>query len=169
LTGRVVQAGTANGIAQAALTLVDSSGNVTAGTTDAAGGFSFPNLAAGTYSLQAVAAGYVTSAATLSLPVTSFTMQLAAEGSAPVSTLTVAITGPATLAVGQSRQLTASVVYTDGSTKDVTNVATWKSTVSPVAAVSTSGLLTAYSIGTTAITAAFQDVSGSFQVTATAP
>jgi hypothetical protein len=164
-----VQNGTTNGIAQAALTLVDSTGNATLGTTDATGAFSFPNMAAGLYSLQTVAPGYVLSAASLTIPVASFTVQLAKQGTAPVTTLTVAITGPSALSVGRSVQLMASVVYTDGTQKDVTNVATWRSTVSSVATVSSTGLMTAYSVGSTAITAAFQDVTGSLSVNTTSP
>jgi len=138
-------------------------------TTDATGAFSFADLSAGTFELQAAAPGYITSVSTLTFPVASYTVQLAPEGSAPVSTLTVAITGPATLAVGQTSQLTASVVYTDGTRKDVTNVAAWKSTASSLAAVSSTGLLTAYAVGTATITAAFRDVSGSFAISTTSP
>jgi len=169
LTGQVVQAGTTTGIASAALTLADSSANIFTTTTDASGAFTFPNLAAGTFELQASAPGYVASDSTLTFPVSSYTVQLARAGSAPVSTLSVAISGRSTLTVGQSSQLTASVVYTDGTRKDVTNVATWKSAVSSIATVSNSGVLTAYSVGSTAITAAFQDVSGSLTVSTTSP
>jgi uncharacterized protein YjdB len=51
----------------------------------------------------------------------------------------------------------------------VTNVATWTSTSPSVAAVSVSGLLTAYSVGTTTINAGFKDVSGSLVVVTNAP
>ena len=170
LAVHVVPAGsTSGGIAQAALTLVDSLGNITTATTDSTGAYSFADLAAGLYSLQAAAPGYVVAVAALSVPVTTFTMQLAKEGSLPVSTLTVTIAGPATLAVGASAQLTASVVYTDGTRKDVTSVAAWKSTASSVAAVSSTGLMTAYSPGAATITASFQDVSGSMDVSTTSP
>jgi hypothetical protein len=164
----VVQAGTTNGIASAVMTLAGGeASSVFTTTTDATGAFTFPNLSAGTFELQAAAPGYVVSVSTLTFPVSSYTVQLAPEGSAPVSTMAVAITGPATLAVGQNSQLTASVIYTDGTRKDVTNVATWKSTVSSVATVSSTGLLTANSAGTTTITAFFVDVSGSLDVSTT--
>jgi hypothetical protein len=169
LTGRVVRTGTTDGIASASVTLADSSANVFTTTTDATGAFTFPNLAAGTFELQAAAPGYVVSVSTLTFPVSSYTVQLVPEGSAPVSTMAIAITGPATLAVGKSSQLTASVIYTDGTRKDVTSVATWKSTVSSVATVSTTGLLTAYSAGPTVVTASFVDVSGSLPVATTSP
>jgi hypothetical protein len=165
----VVQSGTTNGIVSAALTLTDSSANISTTTSDATGAFTFTNLAAGTFDLRVAATGYVASDSTLTFPVSGYTVQLARAGSAPVSTLTVAITGPATLTVGQAVQLKASLVYTDGSRTDVTSVATWKSTVSKAAAVSNTGLLTAYSVGTTGITAAFQDVSGALTVSTTSP
>jgi trimeric autotransporter adhesin len=169
LTGRVVKTGTAIGIPSAALTLADSLSNISTTTADATGAFTFANLAAGNYELQAAAPGYEVSVSSLIFPVSGYTVQLAPVGSAPVSTLMVSIAGPATLAVGQSSQLTASVVYTDGTQKDVTNVATWKSTVSSVATISHTGLLTAYSAGATVITAAFQDVSGSLPIATTSP
>ena len=166
LSGKVVQAGTGGGIASVALTLIDLSGNVTTTSTDATGAFTFAStLLAGTYSLTAVAPGYVVSTSFVAIPVTSFTLQLPLVGTSPVTSVGVVIAGQPTLKVGATTQLTASVVYSDGTQKDVTSVAKWSSTVPPVATISVSGLMTAYSAGTTAITAAFQDVSGSLNVT----
>jgi hypothetical protein len=166
LTGQVVQAGTTNGIGSAAVVLVDSSANVLTTTTDATGAFVFGvTLASGTYSLQVSAPGYIATTSAIAIPVTTFTVQLPLVGTSSVTTANVAIAGPATLAVGMTSQLTASVVYTDGTRKDVTNVAKWVSTAPSVATVSVGGVLTAYTAGTTTITAAFQDVSGSFVTT----
>lgn len=166
LTGLVVQAGTTNGIGAAAVALVDSSGNVLTTTTDATGAFAFgATLAAGTYVLQAAAPGYIATTSSIAIPVTAFTVQLPLPGTTSVTTVGVVITGPATLTVGSTSQLTANVLYTDGTQKDVTNVAKWASTAPSVATVSVGGVLTAYTAGTTAITAAFQDVSGSFVTT----
>jgi carboxypeptidase family protein/Big-like domain-containing protein len=166
LNGKVVQAGSGTGIPSAALTLVDASGNVTTASTDATGAFSFASaFPAGTYSLQAAAPGYVVSASSVVIPVTSFTMQLPLVGTSPVTTVGVVITGQSTLTIGGTSQLTASVLYSDGTQKDVTTVAKWSSTVPSVATISVSGLVTAYSAGATAIAAAFQDVSGSLVVT----
>jgi len=166
LSGKVVQAGTGNGIASTMLTLIDLSGNVTTTSTDATGAFTFAStLLAGNYSLTAVAPGYVVSTSFVAIPVTSFTMQLPLVGTSPVTTVGVVITGQQTLTVGATTQLQASVVYSDGTQKDVTSVAKWSSNVPSVATISVSGLVTAYSAGPAAITAAFQDVSGLLIVT----
>ena len=76
LTGQVVQQGTSNGVASAALTLANGSGVVTTSTADATGAFSFPNLPAGVYALQTAAPGYVVAVANLTMPTTNFTVQL---------------------------------------------------------------------------------------------
>jgi len=166
LTGQVVQAGTTTGISAATVTLVDTLGNAVTTTTNAAGAFSFAtSFAAGTYTLVTSAAGYAQSAAVMTIPVDSFTVQLPRAGTAPVTTLAVVIGGPSTLTVGSTRQLTATLVYTDGTRKDVTSVATWASNTPNVATVSISGVLTANSAGTATITAGFNDVTGSLVVT----
>jgi len=166
LTGQVVQAGTTTGIASAALLLVDTSGNAMTTASDATGAFAFgTTLASGTYTLQTTAPGYRPSVAIISIPATTLLVQLPLLGTLPVTTLGVNITAPATMTIGQTAQLTASVVYTDGTQKDVTSVAKWSSTSPSVAAVSISGVLTAFSAGTTAVSASFQDVTGSSSVT----
>jgi hypothetical protein len=166
LTGQVVQAGTGTGIAAATVTLTDTLGNALTTTTNAAGAFAFDaTLAAGTYTLQVSAPGYAASAAVMAIPVSSFTVQLPIAGTAPVTTLALVVTGQSTLTVGSSSQLTATLVYTDGTRKDVTGVATWASTVPNVATVSVSGLVTANSAGMTVVSAAFRDVTGSLVVT----
>jgi len=160
-----VQAGTTTGIASAALLLVDTSGNAMTTVADPTGAFAFGvTLAAGTYTLQTTAAGYRPSVATIAIPTTTLSVQLPLVGAPAVTTVGVNITGPTTMTIGQTAQLTASVVYSDGTQKDVTPVAKWTSTTPSVAAVSISGIVTAYSAGTTAVTASFQDVTGSLNV-----
>jgi len=168
LTGRVVDAATSAPLT-ASVTLVDTSANALTATTDATGAFRFPSLASGTYSLQVTAAGYLTSTATLTFPVASYTVQMSKIGSAPVSTLRLDIAGPASVAVGRTAQFTAKVVYTDGTSKDVTNVAKWTSTVTTVATISTTGLVKAWTVGSTDIAATFQDVSGDVTIATTSP
>lgn len=73
------------------------------------------------------------------------------------------------LASGLSQQLTATATFTDGSTVDITNSATWSSSVPAVAAVSTSGRVTGKSVGAADITATSGSISGSVTVTVTAP
>jgi hypothetical protein len=169
LAGQVVDQSTKQAIASATLTLVDPAGVVATTTTvsDGAGKFAFANVAAGTYSLQTAATGYSASNATISVPVGAFTVQMLRAGVQPSLPLEVAIAGPSTIAVGQSIQLTANLVYTDGTRKDVTNVTKWASTTAS-AAVSTSGVLTGYTAGGTVITASVENVQGSLPVTVVA-
>ena len=169
LTGQVVRAGTTVGIGSAAIALVDSSGNVLNTSTDETGAFAFgATLVTGTYYLQAAAPGYIPSTSSIGIPVTSFTVQLLPLGtSPPVTTLSLSVGGPATLRVGSKTQLTATVVYTDGTQKDVTSITKWASTAPTIASTAEGGLMTAYAVGVTTITATFQDVTGSLITTVT--
>lgn len=64
----------------------------------------------------------------------------------------IKITTPS-LIIGQSHQLSAEGVFADGHQADLTSSVTWSSSNPQVAAVSTSGLLTAMTTGSVAITA----------------
>jgi hypothetical protein len=70
---------------------------------------------------------------------------------------------PQTVAAGASTQLSATGVYSDAKTYDLTNVATWLSSSASVAAVSNAagsrGLVTGLSAGSTNVTAVFQGVT----------
>jgi hypothetical protein len=61
-------------------------------------------------------------------------------------TLSISL-GPTTV------QFTATATYRDGSTADVTAIATWTSTPSSVASISSTGLATAQAVGTATVTA----------------
>jgi len=169
LAGRVVDASTAAGIASSQVTLVDSSGNVMTATTDASGAFVFDNVTAGTCSLQVAAAGYGVSVSTMSFPVSSYTVRLRHDGPSPTVTIvSVTVSGPASMVVGRSSQFTATALYTDGSSQDVSTVAKWSSTTFPsIVSISTSGLVTAYLAGSTAVTAAFDNTTGSLPIVIT--
>jgi len=79
--------------------------------------------------------------------VTVTTKQITSVTIAPLTqTLSLSI-GPTTV------QFTATATYQDGSTGDVTAVATWNSLPSSVASISSTGLATAASIGTSTVTA----------------
>jgi uncharacterized protein YjdB len=69
------------------------------------------------------------------------------------------------MATGTTGQLTATGYYSDSTTQDLTNVATWSSSVGGVASVSTTGLVTARKAGSSVITATFGGVNGSTTVT----
>ena len=64
---------------------------------------------------------------------------------------------PAQLSIsnGQTSQLSATVTYSDNTTKDVTSSATWTSSSSSIATVSSQGLFTAVSSGNVSISAAY--------------
>jgi hypothetical protein len=78
--------------------------------------------------------------------------------------IAVAPTNPS-LAAGFTGQLTASGTYSDGSIQELTSSVTWLSSSPTTAAVSGSGLVTASTKGSTAITASFDWVTGSVTVT----
>lgn len=73
-----------------------------------------------------------------------------------------------TLGVGQSQQFTATGSYTDGSTQDLTNSATWASTNTSVASISVGGLATALASGNATVQASVQGVIGSATLTVNA-
>jgi hypothetical protein len=90
----------------------------------------------------------------------------AACGSTSTSASTVSavnITG-AIPAVGSSTQLTATAMLGDGSTQDVTSLATWQSSSNQLAAVSSTGVLTALSSGTVIVQATYSGVTGATTV-----
>ena len=82
----------------------------------------------------------------------------------PATLVSIQITPPtASIANGLTQQFIATGVYTDNSTQDLTQAATWSSSVPAVATISnaapTIGLASAADIGTTSIDATFNGVS----------
>jgi hypothetical protein len=72
------------------------------------------------------------------------------------------------LALGTTQQMTATGTLDDGTMQDITNFVTW-STVNPmIATVNTTGLASSVSIGTTAISATSEGITGSTVLTVTA-
>src|SRR6185436_188353 len=75
-----------------------------------------------------------------------------------------------TLPVGTVAQFTATAVFSDGTTRNVTNNATWISSapnVAGVATVRTRGRVTAVAKGTAVISAAYMGLTGQTTVTVT--
>lgn len=71
---------------------------------------------------------------------------------------------------GTTLQLTATGSYSDGSTKDLTNLVNWSTGDGSLAQVSSdAGLLTAVAQGTVSISATYDGVTASLQFTVTAP
>ena len=71
------------------------------------------------------------------------------------------------LPIGLSQQLTATGTFSDGSTENLTNTATWSTSNIAAASVSTTGNVLIASTGTAIITAASGSVSGETTVTGT--
>src|SRR5438876_6567519 len=71
----------------------------------------------------------------------------------------------ANLIVGQTQQMKATGAYNTGTSQDLTSSATWASSDSTVATVTTGGMLTAKAAGTCSITAKIGAASGSFNIT----
>lgn len=92
-------------------------------------------------------------------------------GSIEVTLVSLAVTPkPFDLANGLTKQLTAIATYSDDSTKNVTNEATWSSSSDLIATVTNIGLVTAKSsTGTATITAVFDSVLSETQVTTIGP
>ncbi len=86
----------------------------------------------------------------------------------PTNTTISAITvnGP-TPGVGTTAQFTATATFADGTTRDVTSIATWQTTNPQEAIVSTTGVVTAVSAGSVTVTATYQNVTGSSQISIT--
>jgi N-formylglutamate amidohydrolase len=77
----------------------------------------------------------------------------------------VRVTGPTSFTTsGQTGQFVATANVSNGSSQTVTSSATWQSSNAAVATVSASGLLKTVGPGATTVTAAYQGVSGSAQV-----
>src|SRR5215469_12349333 len=71
------------------------------------------------------------------------------------------------VALGLNQQFTATGVYSDGSTKDLTFSAAWASSNAGVATVSGSGFATSQATGSSTISAKFSGVTGSGTLTVT--
>jgi hypothetical protein len=86
---------------------------------------------------------------------------------APPKTLTSISISPAapTVALGQSKQLTATGVFSDGSKEEMTKTVTWASTKGSVASISPSGLALGKLLGTTKVTATAGSVTASDNLT----
>jgi predicted phage tail protein len=71
----------------------------------------------------------------------------------PVTLVSIAVTGPASLVMGQSGQFTATGTFSNGTTANVTTTAAWASSNGSVAAPVSPGTINALATGTTNISA----------------
>jgi uncharacterized protein YjdB len=74
---------------------------------------------------------------------------------ATLNNFSISLPGSGFLVLGQASQLTATETLSSGTTQDVTTTATWQSSNSSVATVSSTGVVTAVATGATTITAAY--------------
>lgn len=98
---------------------------------------------------------------------TTFTVTCSVTGGNPVlQSISLYPSAPSIPQIGQTTQFIALGAYAPASTNNVlTGVATWASSNVGVATVSSSGLATAVSCGTTTITAEYQGVLGQTELT----
>jgi len=107
------------------------------------------------------------------------TAEITVTASSLVATLTVTVTESTLLSLsitpprpmlarGLEMQLSATGVFTDNTTQDLTKQVTWTSVTKTVASVSSAGLLTAVSVGSTNVSAKFGTVSATALVTVSA-
>lgn len=91
--------------------------------------------------------------------------------SAPPAALTSITVSPATpsIALGLSQQFSAKGIYSDGSTKDLSAAATWISSPTGIATLSSSGLASSIAQGATTVSATFAGVTGSATLTVGPP
>jgi Bacterial Ig-like domain (group 2) len=84
----------------------------------------------------------------------------------PSTVTSIAVTGTVP-AIGVTSQFAATATMSDGTTQDVTSLATWQSSNTSDATVSGTGLVTAVAAGTVTVQATYQSVTGSDQITVT--
>jgi Carboxypeptidase regulatory-like domain/Bacterial Ig-like domain (group 2) len=80
------------------------------------------------------------------------------SGGGTVTVTAVTVSAPST--TGSSFQLTANAKMSDNTTKDVTSAATWQSSNSQLATISSSGVVTVHGTGEVDLQATYQGVSG---------
>jgi trimeric autotransporter adhesin len=124
-------------------------------TVASAGAGLVSGLAAGNTVITATAGAISASAA---LTVTNAT----------VVSITLSPANPS-LVVGLFQQFAASGVFSDSSTQDISDVATWASSMPTVAGMNSAGLASGISPGTAVISASFEQVTGSSSVSVQAP
>jgi uncharacterized protein YjdB len=83
---------------------------------------------------------------------------------AVLTAINVGVPSPS-LAAGATEQLSATGVYSDSSTQNLTNQVTWQSSDATVASLNSGGLLTALKKGSITVTASFNSISGAGTVT----
>jgi trimeric autotransporter adhesin len=131
--------------------------------------WSSSNTSAATVSSTGMATSKAPGSATITATYSGLSGDTTLTVTAPVLTLVKVSPASASLALGTTLQLTATGTFTDGSTQNLTNSATWNSSNTNAASVSSSGLVTSNALGSATISAAYSGVSGGASLTVTAP
>jgi len=105
--------------------------------------------------------GSATITASLALVSGSTTLQVTAAALQSISMTPQNVS----MATGTTAQLVATGLYSDGTSQDLTSLATWSSTVGGVVSVSTTGMITARRAGTSTINATLGGLNGATTVT----
>jgi len=77
--------------------------------------------------------------------------------------------GSTSISLGVTAQFTANATWTDGTKQDITNSATWASSDTSVASISSSGLAASHATGSVTITASASGITGSAALTVNGP
>jgi trimeric autotransporter adhesin len=116
--------------------------------------------------LTSLKAGTVTVTATMNS--ISGNANVTVTAATTLTAINVGVPNPS-LTSGGTEQLTATGVYFDNTTQTVTTQVAWQSSDPTIAAVSSTGMLTALKAGTVTITASLNSIAGSAGVVVNAP
>lgn len=125
--------------------------------------------------VASVAAGKVTAVGAGTVTVTATSGKLSASAtvqvtSAALNLVSITISPKASsLPVNTSLQFTATGVYKDGSSRDLSTLVNWASFSTGTATISPSGLATGIAAGSTTISASLGSIAGTTSLTVTAP
>lgn len=152
-----------NGLTQkltATVTFTDSSTQALSGATWASN-----NTAVATVDTSGTVTGKSVGSATISATFSGITGSIIFNVT-PAVLASITVSNP-NISLGLSQQLTATGVYSDTTTADITSSVSWSSATPSVATVSASGLATGVSSGTASLTATSGAISGSATINVT--
>lgn len=101
----------------------------------------------------------IASCSSVSTSTSTSTSTLTSPPPATLSSISVTPVATVNLAIGATRQFTATGTYSDDSVVDITSQVTWASSNAAVATVSSAGLTIGIAVGNTEITAALSGVT----------
>jgi uncharacterized protein YjdB len=160
------------------LTITPTTASIAAGTTQqfsvnqiysdgsiqpVVGGLSWISSSATTASVDAIGLATGIAPGQTTITVAYGSMTASASLTVTSATLTAVVVTPVTTVVGVNGnvQFTATGVFSDNTTEDLTSQAAWSSSVAAYALINNTGLASGLSAGTTTITATYGGVSGS--------